>query len=284
MQISVARHSLGVSTGRTAGFGYSFTGSDVKGAKGWRWRCGSPRPSPHRRLEGWLICALGGRYGSIKLVRAGPLFARLEKPLYLAGDDKWRPGLGAGKNMRKENTMVYFKALLLLERPRPLRLHDFGTRRQPGHELCSRQHEFVDAEEFAPVRGHLAVELLDMDIQKALAKFRSVRWRSAIAAASSESRAVLAGSLARSLWLRSQKRVEAALSKPKSLRSSGRATHHAVASSEEKPVFSSMALSLAAPSTALSIDVIGNDPQARGLSARIAAEMIACKDAGVEAP
>ena len=187
-------------------------------------------------------------------------------------------------NMRKENTMVYFKALLLLERPRPLRLHDFGTRRQPGHELCSRQHEFVDAEEFAPVRGHLAVELLDMDIQKALAKFRSVRWRSAIAAASSESRAVLAGSLARSLWLRSQKRVEAALSKPKSLRSSGRATHHAVASSEEKPVFSSMALSLAAPSTALSIDVIGNDPQARGLSARIAAEMIACKDAGVEAP
>jgi hypothetical protein len=66
--------------------------------------------------------------------------------------------------------MVYFKALLLLERPRPLRLHDFGTRRQPGHELCSRQHEFVDAEEFAPVRGHLAVELLDMDIQKALAQ------------------------------------------------------------------------------------------------------------------
>jgi len=89
MQISVARHSLGVSTGRTAGFGYSFTGSDVKGAKGWRWRCGSPRPSPHRRLEGWLICALGGRYGSIKLVRAGPLFARLEKPLYLAGDDEY---------------------------------------------------------------------------------------------------------------------------------------------------------------------------------------------------
>src|SRR5688500_13194220 len=29
MQISATRHSLGVSTGRTAGFGYSFTRSDV---------------------------------------------------------------------------------------------------------------------------------------------------------------------------------------------------------------------------------------------------------------
>jgi hypothetical protein len=46
-------------------------------------------PIPHRRLEGWLICALGGRYGSIKFVHAGPLFARLEKPLYLAGDDEY---------------------------------------------------------------------------------------------------------------------------------------------------------------------------------------------------
>jgi hypothetical protein len=32
--------------------------------------------------------------------------------------------------------------------------------------------------------------------------------------------------------------------------------HHAVASPEEKPAFSSTALSLAAPSTVLSIDVI----------------------------
>src|SRR5215831_10618426 len=29
MQISTTRHSSGVSTGRTVGFGYSFTGSDV---------------------------------------------------------------------------------------------------------------------------------------------------------------------------------------------------------------------------------------------------------------
>src|SRR5215471_19136600 len=29
MQVSAARHSSGVSTGRAAGFGYSFTGSDV---------------------------------------------------------------------------------------------------------------------------------------------------------------------------------------------------------------------------------------------------------------
>jgi hypothetical protein len=40
---------------------------------------------------------------------------------------------------------------------------------------------------------------------------------------------------------------------------------------------------LAVPSNVLSIDVIADDPQARGLSARKAAEMMASKDAGVGA-
>src|SRR5262245_27216703 len=72
--------------------------------------------------------------------------------------------------MREENAVVYFKALLLLEGPRPLRRDDFGAGRQPGHELCGLRHEFVDTEELAPARGQLAVELLDMEVQKTLAQ------------------------------------------------------------------------------------------------------------------
>src|SRR5262249_57959327 len=78
-------------------------------------------------------------------------------------------GLRVGENMREENAVVYFKALLLLEGPRPLRRHDLGARRQPGHELCGLRHEFVDTEELAPARGQPAVELLDIDVQKTLA-------------------------------------------------------------------------------------------------------------------
>src|SRR5262249_52955632 len=79
-------------------------------------------------------------------------------------------GLRVGENMREENTVVYFKALLLLEGPRPLRRHDLGARRQPGHELCGLRNELVATEELAPARGQPAVELLDMDVQKTLAQ------------------------------------------------------------------------------------------------------------------
>ena len=87
MQISVTRHSLGVSTGRR--FRILLHRIRREGREGLAMAVWQSTPIPHRRLEGWLICALGGRYGSIKLVHAGPLFARLEKPLYLAGDDEY---------------------------------------------------------------------------------------------------------------------------------------------------------------------------------------------------